>query len=175
MVSDHCVDFISKSPFLFISSSDKLGKCDVSPRGDAPGFVYILNESCLIIPERPGNKRADTLLNIASNPHVGLMFMIPGLEEVLRINGKACVTTDQDLLIQMQANGKVPLYGIGIEVEECFLHCAKAMKHSQLWDLKTWADKELLPKASQILAAHSGRKSKEVEDILHESYTKRLY
>ncbi|MHC0039498.1 pyridoxamine 5'-phosphate oxidase family protein [Pseudoneobacillus sp. C159] len=176
---DHnCKDFIAKSPFLVISTSDKSGFCDVSPRGDQPGFVYVLNEKYLVIPERPGNKRMDTMLNILSNPQVGLQFMIPGLGETLRVNGKARLVRDPELLEKMSAKGKTPLIGIGIEVEECFMHCAKAFIRSGLWEPSTWPNRETLPYAAKIIYEHANlpdSSPQTVENGLKESYAERLY
>jgi PPOX class probable FMN-dependent enzyme len=101
-LDQHCLEFINQSPFLLLATSNDLGKCDVSPRGDAPGFVHILDENRLTIPGRPGNRRIDSMLNILSNPQIGLIFIIPGLEETLRDNGRACVVRDQDLLQKME-------------------------------------------------------------------------
>ncbi|CAG9606791.1 pyridoxamine 5'-phosphate oxidase family protein [Pseudoneobacillus rhizosphaerae] len=174
----HCKNFISKSPFLVISTSDKSGSCDVSPRGDKPGFVLILNENYLIIPERPGNKRMDTMFNILSNPHIGLQFLIPGLGETLRVNGRAFLVKDPEILEQMMAKGKTPLIGIGVEVEECFMHCAKALIRSGLWEPSTWSGKDTLPSAAKILYEHAklpGSSPETVETGLKESYAKRLY
>lgn len=176
---DHnCVDFISKSPFLVISTSDESGFCDVSPRGDNKGFVQVLSKRQLIIPERPGNKRIDSLRNILSNPRVGLLFFIPGLGETLRVNGKAMIVTDDELLEKMSFKGKKPLLGIGIDIEECFIHCAKAFKRSNLWEPNSWEDKASLPSASKILLEHSKLPNESVESIqedLDESYSKGLY
>ncbi|WP_332634941.1 MSMEG_1061 family FMN-dependent PPOX-type flavoprotein [Halalkalibacter flavus] len=116
-LDQNCLEFISKSPFLVISTSDKLGFCDVSPRGDDEGFVQVINEKHLIIPERPGNKKIDSMRNILSNPRIGLLFFIPGLGETLRVNGKATLVTDDNLLDKMAIKGKKPLLGIGVEVE----------------------------------------------------------
>ncbi len=174
----HVRDFIAKSPFLVISTSDENGFCDVSPRGDAAGFVSVLDEKHFVIPERPGNKRADTLRNIIANPQVGLLFIIPGLEETLRVNGKACVTKDEKLLRGLSVNGKQPLFGIGVEVEECFIHCAKAFKRSKLWEISSWDDASTLPSASQILFDHAKLPKTSAESIekrLQESYLKKLY
>lgn len=107
----HCQDYISKSPFLVISSSDKHGFCDVSPRGDHPGFVLILNEKCLVIPERPGNKRVDTLRNILQNPNIGLLFLIPGMGETLRVNGRATIIQDEEVLEKMAVKDKKSFSG----------------------------------------------------------------
>jgi uncharacterized protein len=177
-IDHNCEEYISKSPFLVVSSSDSSGKCDVSPRGDMPGFVKVLNEKYLIIPERPGNKRIDSMRNILENPNVGLLFIIPGLGETLRVNGKACLVRDDELLEQMSVNGRKPLLGIGIEVEECFIHCAKAFKRSGLWETSFWADKESLPSASKIIYEHAklpGSSVESIEERLNESYKKRLY
>lgn len=174
-LDSHCVDFISKSPFLVISTSNNEGYCDVSPRGDAPGFVLVLDEKRLIIPERPGNRRIDSMRNILSNPRVGLLFLIPGMEETLRVNGKATLVKDEEILEKMKVKERKPLLSIGVEVEECFIHCAKAFKRSKLWESNSWASKEFLPVASSILSAHSKISKEDVDDILEESYTKRLY
>lgn len=177
-LDEHCRDFITKSPFLTISTADELGSCDVSPRGDAAGFVYVLNEKQLIIPERPGNKRMDSMRNILSNPNIGLLFLIPGLGETLRINGKASVIHDEELLEKMAVNGKRPLLGIGVDVEECFIHCAKAFRRSELWSPDTWRNKEEMPKGAKILAAHAKLPNADEEaigKILDKSYRETLY
>lgn len=174
-LDEGCSEFISKSPLLFIATSDKGGFCDVSPRGDAPGFVSILDSTHLVIPERPGNRRADSMRNILSNPKVGLLFLIPGLEETLRINGSACIVTDQDLLEPMAVRGKSPIVALGITVEECYVHCAKAFKRSELWDKESWLQKERLPNPAKMIAAHTKVEYQTVKQALEESYTKRLY
>jgi len=178
VIDEHCADFIGKSPFVVMSTADENGFCDVSPRGDKKGFVYIINEKQLVIPERPGNKRMDSLRNILANGRVGLLFFIPGLKETLRVNGKAMLTKDKKLLEKMAVKGKNPLIGIVVEVEECFIHCAKAMIRSGLWNMDTWAEKNDLPNAAKILLAHANLPNATVETIdkvLDESYTKRLY
>ncbi|UII56173.1 pyridoxamine 5'-phosphate oxidase family protein [Cytobacillus spongiae] len=178
IIDTHVKEFISLSPFLTISTADRQGNCDCSPRGDSPGFVHVLDEKHLIIPERPGNKRADSLRNIVQNPKVGLLFMIPSLEETLRINGEACISTDENLLTPMAVQDRIPLLGIIVKVEECFLHCAKALKRSQLWKGDTWPVKESLPYSPKILADHiklPGVDEESIKQSLHESYTKRLY
>jgi PPOX class probable FMN-dependent enzyme len=171
----HCRDFIAKSPFALLSTADASGRCDVSPRGDHPGFAFVLDEQRLLIPERPGNRRADSMRNILQNPHIGLLFLIPGLEETLRINGKACIVRDRELLSHMAVGNRPPLLAIGVEVEECFVHCAKALKRSHLWDPDTWPSKSALPSPAKMLAAHAKQGEAEVAKALQESYTKRLY
>ncbi|MBR9776749.1 MAG: pyridoxamine 5'-phosphate oxidase family protein [Cytophagales bacterium] len=177
-IDEHCKSFIGKSPMLFISTANKEGSCDVSPRGDPAGFVDVLDEQYLVIPERPGNKRCDSLVNILSNPQVGLIFIIPGLKETLRINGKAILIRDKDLLQKYQVNGKNPEIGIIVEVEECFIHCAKAFLRSKLWEPEAWPDKEQFPFVAKVLADHinsSNFSKEEIQNVLEESYKKRLY
>jgi uncharacterized protein len=177
-LDDHCREFIQKSPFLLLSTADLAGTCDVSPRGDDPGFVHILDDKTLLIPERPGNKRFDSMINIISNSCAGLLFIIPGLEETLRVNGKAAVLNDKKLMERMAVKGKTPLFGIGVDVEECFIHCAKAFKRSGLWQTEKWPAEETLPSAVKILKKHAalpGRSEESIEKSLEESYTKRLY
>lgn len=177
-LDEHCKEFIAKSPFLTISTADESGCCDVSPRGDEAGFVYVLNESQLIIPERPGNKRMDSMNNILSNSNIGLLFLIPGLGETLRVNGKASIIQDEELLEKMEVNGKRPLLGIGVDVEECFIHCAKAFRRSGLWNPEAWASSEDLPKGAKILAAHAKLPNVDEEaigEILQKSYRDNLY
>lgn len=174
----HCKEFISKAPIVFISTSDTSGHCDTSPRGDDAGFVHIIDDHTFIIPERPGNKRMDSLRNILSNPHIGILFVIPGLEETLRINGTAKIIRDADILKEMTSHGKTPLLGIAVQVEECYIHCAKAFKRSKLWQPDTWAEKSALPYPPKILADHINMpdvNSETVRAALEESYSKRLY
>jgi uncharacterized protein len=174
----HCLDFISRSPFLVIATTDDSGNCDVSPRGDMPDFVLVLDEKHLVIPERPGNKRIDTLRNILANQKAGLLFLIPGLGETLRVNGKAYLVKDEVHLERMAVQGKKPMIGIGIEVEECFIHCAKAMKRSGLWEPETWSEKETLPNAAKVLLDHTkmtDMTEKALNKALQEDYEKELY
>src|SRR5262249_44013111 len=114
VVDSHCRAFIARSPFLLMATSDSNGRCDVSPKGDVPGFVVVLDERRIVIPDRPGNKRLDGLTNILANPHIGLIFLVPGREETLRINGRACVTRDPALLRRFEVNGKTPLLAIAV-------------------------------------------------------------
>ncbi|MCA0986436.1 pyridoxamine 5'-phosphate oxidase family protein [Guptibacillus algicola] len=173
-MDENCELFISHSPFLTIATSSSEGS-DVSPRGDQPGFVKVIDQRHLLIPERPGNKRMDSLRNILENPNVGLLFIVPGREETLRINGKACIVKDQLLLEDCEAFGKIPLLGIGIEVKECFIHCGKALKRSHLFEQEYWPSIDSLPSAAKMLADHSKLESESVSKSLIESYTERLY
>ena len=177
-IDKHCSNFIALSPLLFLSTADNQGNCDVSPRGDAPGSVLVLNENYLVIPERPGNRRVDTLKNIIQNPKIGILFIIPGLGETLRINGHAYVIKDEEILKKMQAHEKQPVLGIGVRVEECFIHCAKAFIRSKAWESGSWHKKENLPSIATILSTHLNS-SEFTEDSIREgfreSYEKRLY
>lgn len=177
-LDSHCRNYIAMSPLLFMATSDTMGNCDVSPRGDAPGFVHIIDHGHIVIPERPGNRRIDSMRNILSNPRVGLIFLIPGLEETLRVNGEAYIIKDDELLEQMKANGKKPLLGIGVRVEEAFIHCAKSFKRSGTWNQDSWADQNELPSIPHMISAHVNSEPFTVEKIregLKESYEKRLY
>jgi hypothetical protein len=139
-LDEHCRAFIAHAPFMLLATSDAQGRCDVSPKGDPAGFVRVLDDAHLVIPDRPGNKRLDGMRNILANPHVGLLFLVPARGETLRVNGRACITRDADLLATLAVGGKVPSLAIGVEVEEVFLHCAKAFKRSGLWEPARWPD-----------------------------------
>ncbi|SEU19463.1 pyridoxamine 5'-phosphate oxidase family protein [Paenibacillus sp. NFR01] len=177
-LDEHCRNFIGLSPLFFLATSDAAGFCDVSPRGDAPGSVLVVDDHHLVIPERQGNRRIDSLRNILENPQVGMVFVIPGLKETLRINGRAFIIRDEDILARMEAKEKRPLLGIGVQVEECFIHCAKAFMRSHLWEPSSWMATEELPSVPAILAAHV-KSEKFTEEAIRasqqESYTKRLY
>ena len=150
-LDEHHRAFIALSPFLLLATANAAGQCDVSPKGDAPGFALVLDERHLVVPDRPGNRRLDGLRNILENPHVGLIFIVPGREETLRVNGRASIVRDEDLLDRMAVTGKRPTVAIGVEVEECFLHCAKSLKRAGLWDTARWADPAALPSMSRAL------------------------
>ncbi|WP_270179662.1 MSMEG_1061 family FMN-dependent PPOX-type flavoprotein [Alkalihalobacillus sp. CinArs1] len=173
-LDDNCERFISHSPFLTIATASHSGS-DVSPRGDQPGFVKVIDKKHLLIPERPGNKRMDSLLNILENPNVGLLFLVPGREESLRINGKASIVKEEGLLKDCEAFGNIPSLGIGVEVVECFIHCGKALKRSHLFKQDYWPNTEKLPSAAKMLADHAKLESNSVSKTLRESYSQRLY
>ncbi|MDX8364663.1 pyridoxamine 5'-phosphate oxidase family protein [Cytobacillus sp. IB215665] len=177
-IDSHCREFIDKSPFLSLATSNSEGQCDVSPRGDYPGFVSVLDDHHLFIPERPGNRRMDSANNIITNPNIGLLFFIPGLGETLRINGKAYICRDPELLENSKVNGRAPLFGILVEVQECYAHCAKAFIRSNLWNPESWYAKKTLPSVPQMLVAHSkipNATSEQVAKELQEGYKNRLY
>lgn len=154
IIDDQSKNYLSLSPILFLSTSDEKGKCDVSPRGDQPGFARVADQKRLIIPEKPGNRRADSMMNILSNPQVGLVFLIPGMEDLLRINGRACIMRTADLPDEWKQEGDSSLLSIVVEVEECFIHCPRALKKSGIWKTDSWPQKEQLPSANQMFRAH---------------------
>jgi PPOX class probable FMN-dependent enzyme len=140
VLNEDCRAFIAHSPFLIMGTAGADGRCDVSPKGDAPGFVHVLDERHLAIPDRIGNNRLDGMRNVVENPHVGLIFFIPGREDTLRVNGRARVVRDEALLERLAVAGKRPVTALVVEVEQCFMHCARAFKRAGLWDPARWPD-----------------------------------
>lgn len=153
----HCRRFIELSPFVVLASAGADGRVDCSPRGDPAGFVAVLDDRTILLPDRRGNNRADSLTNVLENPHVGMLFMIPGVDETLRLNGRAKLTTDPARLGPLAVNGRSPRSGLLVEVEEVFLQCTKALVRSRLWADETRVDrKAALPSFGQMLADHIG-------------------
>jgi len=138
VIDDFARDYIAASPFLVLSTANAEGRMDASPKGDAPGFVHVKDEKTLLIPDRKGNKLLFGLVNILENPSVGLLFMIPGTEETLRVNGTAELTEDPAVLAELAARGQDALLAIRVSVDESFFHCAKAFRRSALWRPETW-------------------------------------
>jgi PPOX class probable FMN-dependent enzyme len=172
----YCRAFIARSPFLVIASSDPSGRCDASPKGDAPGFVQVVDDETLLIPDRLGNNRVDTIGNLLERPGVGLIFFIPGINETLRVNGGARVTTDPALLEPLAVNGKVPRSGILVTAEEIYFHCGKALIRSDLWNPEKQLRRSEFPSLGRILADQIGGISvEESERLTAESYQTRLY
>jgi PPOX class probable FMN-dependent enzyme len=171
----HSQHFIRLSPFVVIASSDDRG-ADATPRGDAPGFVAILDDRRLLIPDRRGNNRIDTLLNVARNPQIGLLFMVPGINETLRVNGIGRIVTDQALLAPMTVQGKAPTSGLEIDVREVFFHCGKAMIRSRLWQADAQVERKSFPSLGRIVADQiAGIDAEAAEKNLEEAYRTRLY
>ncbi len=172
----HAKAFIALSPFMVIASADASGNCDATPRGDAPGFVAVLDDKTLLIPDRRGNNRVDTLLNIAANPRIGLLFMVPGFGETLRVNGRVSITTDPALLEGHSAGGKVPTSAILLHVDEMFFHCAKAMIRSELWNPERQQDRKTFPSLGRIIADQvAGVDAAAAEAGIDDAYRTRLY
>ena len=149
-LNDLTRQFVDRSPFVLLATSAPDGSCDVSPRGDPPGFVRVLDERTVLLPERPGNRLADSLRNVLRNPHVGLLFVIPGVGDTLRVNGRATIVTDEELLAPCAVGGKVPKLGLLVDVDEVFTHCSKAFLRSALWDPSRFVDRSELPSSGEI-------------------------
>jgi uncharacterized protein len=175
-IDRHCRDFIYRSPFLVIASADPSGRCDASPKGDAPGFVQVIDDTTLLIPDRLGNNRIDTLANLLARPGIGLIFFVPGINETLRVNGRACITTDPALLEPLAVNNKVPRSAILVTAEEIYFHCGKALIRSDLWNPDKQVRRSDFPSLGRILADQIGGISvEESERYTAESYKTRLY
>ena len=148
--------FVERSPFLCVATSDLHGHCDLSPRGDPVGFVRILDDRTLLVPERPGNRLADSLRNILVNPHVGLLFIVPGVTETFRVNGRATITVDAELLAPCAVEGKPPALGVLVDIDEAYTQCSKAFLRSHLWDPKHFVDPSTMPTGGQVRRAIQG-------------------
>ena len=172
----HTRHFISLSPF-FVLATANAGGTDASPRGDAPGFVTVVDDNTLIVPDRPGNNRVDSFSNLLENPNVGLLFLVPGMNETLRINGKARMTTDEALLEPMSVRGRPPRSGLIVDVEEVFFHCAKALIRSKLWAIETQIDRASFPTLGQVFKDQiaSVNDADEADRAIQEGYATRLY
>jgi uncharacterized protein len=151
VLDEGCRAFIAHAPFLVMGTAGTDGRCDVSPKGDAPGFVRVLDERHLVIPDRLGNNRLDGLRNIVENGHVGLLFFIPGREDTLRVNGRARIVRDEALLDSLAVGSKRPVTALLVEVEQCFLHCARAFKRAGLWQPDRWPDATAVPSMQRMI------------------------
>lgn len=150
-LDDSARAFIAAAPFCLLATSNGEGRCDVSPRGGPPGFVRTLDEHRLVLPDLSGNNILDSLENILANPHVGLLFVLPGRDETLRLEGPATLTTDPDLLALWDGELRRPKVAIGIEVGEQYIHCAKSFRRGLVWDVASWAAHAAAPDACQLL------------------------
>jgi hypothetical protein len=173
--------YIERSPFLCIGTADENGNADVSPRGDPPGFVRIVDDRTIIIPDRPGNNRVDTMANIIANPKVGILFIIPGIDDTLRVNGRAEIIDDPAELAPAAINGRAPKIGIRVHVDEVFFHCAKAFRRSQLWEPAVHQDRAFLPGLAHMVMEQARacevdtEESDQVEAEIQEEYKTGLY
>lgn len=179
-LGSHAQAFIRRSPFLCLGTQDLNGRADVSPRGDPPGFVRILDSSTLAIPVRPGNNRLDSLSNIIGNPAVGLLFMVPGFDDTLRVNGSARIVNDPALLESMQVNNRLPTLAIVVQVREVFLHCAKALRRSRIWDPAHHQDRNQMPSLIKMIldettGAPGEEEMREIDAGLEEDYKQTMY
>lgn len=181
LLDPHAREFIRRSPFLTIGTQNQEGRADVSPRGDPAGFVQVLDDRTLAIPDRPGNNRLDTLANILSNPNVGILFLVPGFDDTLRVNGTAHLTTDPELLHRMAVNDRVPTLAIVVTVTEVFLHCAKAFRRSRLWDPEARQDRKEMPSLVKMIldqttgAPQDPAEQQKIDDNLEADYRASMY
>ncbi|NNH73282.1 pyridoxamine 5'-phosphate oxidase family protein [Nocardia uniformis] len=171
-------EWIANSPFVILATSDAEGNCDASPKGDPAGFVRVLDDRTIAIPERPGNRRADGYLNILGNPHVGAIFLIPGRGETLRINGRARLVRDAPYFDEMTVKGHRPVLAVEIDIEQIFFHCAKALIRSKLWKPQEWPV-DTLPTHAHLVKEVQTNIAESVEELetyySSEVYTKKLY
>jgi PPOX class probable FMN-dependent enzyme len=184
-IDTYARQFIGLSPFCCLATSDGRGSADVTPRGDKPGFVRVLDDTTLLIPERPGNNRVDSLRNIIENPSLGLLFFIPGFEDTLRVNGRGRVTKDPRLLADSAVDGKTPKFGVIVDVGEAFLHCAKAFRRSRLWDANAQVPRATMPTLARMIMDQIAEKANEakpaeaevkaVDAEIEEEYRTQLY
>ena len=154
VIDEHIRHFLALSTFLTIASIDADGHMDVSPKGDPPGFVKVVDDTTIAIPERAGNRRADTFTNVLQNPSVALICFVPGMDETMRINGTASLTTDPELLATMDVQGHIPELALLVHVEEAFIHCGKAPKRGRLWDPDAQIDRSIYPKMGEVMFDH---------------------
>lgn len=174
----HMRAFVARSPLLLLGTMGKSGMCDVSPRGDVPAAATVLDSRTLVIADRPGNRRADSLRNIIETGRAGLLLLLPGVGETLRVNGRACVMRDEAVLASLAINGKKPLLGIGVEVEECYFQCAKALIRSKLWDNLTKEQHCTDFDFAQVLVDQTqieGQCAESLKQQIEVSYNERLY
>jgi uncharacterized protein len=168
--------WLAASPFCLVATSAADGSCDVSPKGDPPGFTLVLDDTTIALPERAGNRRADGFRNILANPHVGLIYLLPGRGDTLRINGRARLVRDAALLDRMVVKGNRPLLAMVVEVQQVFFHCAKAFLRSGLWEPETWQP-DVVPSRARI--AHqqerAGEELADIERYYGEAYAAGLY
>jgi PPOX class probable FMN-dependent enzyme len=150
-IDKHARTLIAHSPFVLLATANEDGTCDVSPRGDPPGSVLVLDDHHLALADRPGNHRLDSIRNILRNPHIGLLFIVPGMNETLRVNGRATIVSDAPFFDDLVVQGKRPRLAILVEVEELYMHCAKAFLRASLWKPETWPDRASLPSLGRII------------------------
>ena len=179
-LDEHSEKFISLSPFIILSTSGRSGFLDASPRGESPGFIKILDDKTLIIPDRPGNNRLDSLVNIIENPNIGILALVPGFKECLRINGEAKIVTNEALLEQCRHAGKAPISVIVVTIKEVYFHCAKAITRAKLWDAHSHCSRDVMPSLGRILMSQTApetteKKIKEVEALIDERVRTTLY
>jgi uncharacterized protein len=176
VIDDYARRFIAHAPFVFVASAGTDGVLDVSPKGDPAGFVKVLDERTIAIPDRPGNRRIDTFRNILANPNVGLIFVIPGVTYTLRMSGTAIIVRDAELRADMAVNGKLPEHVLVVEVSQVFSHCPKCMIRARLWQPEAWPDTSNLPSFAEVLSAHAKLETvEETQAVIDQGNRERLY
>lgn len=171
----HCRSFIARSPFLLLGTARRDGRADVSPRGDPPGFVKVLDDTTLLIPDRPGNNLLDSLANIVENPEVGLLFLVPGFDETLRVNGAAEISIDPQDLARLEVEGKRPKLALRVAVREAFLHCAKSFRRARLWDPAARVERGALPSLGRMVMEMARMNYEPALDARVEKAMEKLY
>lgn len=172
----HSRHFIALSPLLVLATADRDGRVDASPRGDPPGFVRMLDDATLLVPDRPGNNRVDSFGNVLSAPGVGLIFFVPGIDETLRVNGTARLLTEAEPLATLEVNGKRPRTGLLVHIEEVFFHCGKALKRARLWDDGARIQRSSFPTLGRIITEQVGGQTvEEAEARIETAYRERMY
>jgi hypothetical protein len=177
IIDEHSRRFIARAPFVFVASAGPQGMLDISPKGDPAGFVRVIDDRTLAIPDRLGNRRLDTFRNVLGNPNVGLIFLIPGITYALRISGKAIIVRDLELRDAMAVKGKRPDHVLVVEVEYVLSHCPKCMIRSGLWEPEAWPDISDVPTFAETLIAHAklAETVEEMEAIIDTGNRERLY
>jgi PPOX class probable FMN-dependent enzyme len=176
-ITDHDRAFIAHSPFVIMSTSDARGGCDVSPKGGPPGFVTVLDDGTVVLPDLSGNNRLDSLENLLDNDGIALLFLIPGVDETLRVNGRARLSTDARVLAAAAVGDVVPKVAIAVDVEEAFIHCAKALRRGSVWDPAAWPDTSAMPSVACMLRDQVAPQLdvEVIEAALEDSYAKTLW
>jgi uncharacterized protein len=176
-LDDNCRSFIAHAPFVLIGTADADGTCDVSPKGGPPGFVTVLDDRHLAIPDLPGNNRIDSMHNLVTNEGIGLLFVIPGLEETLRVNGRGWIVRDEGVLDRCVVQERRPHVVIGVEVEAAYIHCAKSFRRAAMWQPESWPDRSDMPTIACMLRDHTSStlSAQEIEAGLERGYAKTLW
>lgn len=176
-IDEICRHFIAASTFAVIATKAADGLIDVSPKGDPAGFVTVLDEKTLVIPDRLGNKRVDSFENLLVNPEVGTIFFIPGYSYTLRVSGHGSIVRDESLQSQLAVNGKSPELVLVVAVEEAYMHCAKSIARSKFWQPEEWPNTENVPSLAEAMVTHGklARSTQEMQTIVDNNYDKRMY
>ena len=173
----HSRRFLANSPFVLIGTQDREGNADVTPKGDRPGFAQPLDDVTLLIPDRPGNNRLDTWENVVANPAVGLLFVIPGMDETLRVNGEGRLTADDALRQRLAVDGKPALSVLVVKIRAVYMHCAKAFMRSKLWTPESWPARSQMPTLGEIIRDQLAlaQKPADLDESLAESYRQTMW